>query len=132
MRPLLLSQIIGCAAAWCIYAFLNDMFKPSQQLFAIIGTAGGVFSYSFLTGIGLRLVFNPHFLTIRSDGTVIHSASLATERFKFSPSVKWDINGRSLTITDAEPNGLEKTFIIPPTLIEEYASCKIRSVAPAS
>jgi hypothetical protein len=109
----LVGQVVGVALIWCVYAFLNDLFKPSQELFALLGMAAGLFTYSMITVMSLRLLHNSNILTILSDGTVIYKPAFKIERLKFSPGLQWRREGRSVRISDPADPEVGRTFALP-------------------
>lgn len=98
--PLFLSQIIGVGLLWVIYAFFNDMIKPSIVAFAYIAIPWGAFSYLALTSIFLPKMFNTHFMSVFSDGSVVYRPILKTLHLKFSPDFRWVIVGSEIEFTD--------------------------------
>jgi hypothetical protein len=98
--PLFLTQIIGIGLLWVIYAFFNDMIKPSRVMFAYIAIPWGACSYFALISMFIPKLFNPHFMSVFADGSVVYRPLFRTFHLKFSPNFRWTINGSKIEFTD--------------------------------
>ncbi len=114
--PLMISQIIGTGLIGLIYITYNGMFTPSQYPLAVLGVAGGAFSYGVITYLSLSKMMFTDFLIVLENGDVLYSPGLKQIHYKFTPAVQWTASEGKIRLLDPHPGGSEKSFVLPPTI----------------